>query len=65
MVFHSFRHSFKDHARNSGITTEVHHAITGHSAGNVGDNYGGEVYPLRPLVDAMKRYQVQGLYLLN
>lgn len=63
MVFHSFRHCFKDHARNSGIATEVHHAITGHSSGNVGDNYGGDVYPLRPLVEAMDKYQVQGLAL--
>lgn len=63
MVFHSFRHSFKDYARNAGIPTEVHHAITGHSSGNVGDNYGGETYPLRPLVEAMEAYRVTGLVL--
>ena len=40
-VFHSYRSSFKDMCRRAGIRSEVHHAFTGHSTGNVGDkSYG-------------------------
>ncbi|ASJ25979.1 phage integrase SAM-like domain-containing protein [Laribacter hongkongensis] len=39
-VFHSFRHTFKDAARNSGIPKDVHDAFTGHSANDVGSTYG-------------------------
>ena len=60
MVFHSFRHTFKDYARNSDISTEVHHAITGHSMGNAGDNYGGE-FPMLALVKAMDKYSIPNL----
>lgn len=63
MVFHSFRHCFKHYARNSGIPAEVHHALTGHSTGNVGDNYGSDKYPLKPLVESMLKFQVPGLVL--
>lgn len=61
MVFHSFRHTFKDYARNAGIATEIHDAITGHSSGNVSGNYGADNYPLRPLVEAMDKYKITGL----
>ena len=44
VVFHSFRHTFKDMCRDALIPREVHHAITGHSddrgVKNVGDSYG-------------------------
>ena len=63
MVFHSFRHNFKDYARTAGIATEVHNALTGHSSGDVADNYGSDMYPLRPLVEAMQLYKVTGLVL--
>lgn len=36
-------------------------AITGHTSGDVADNYGGLSYPLAPMVEAMMRYKVQGL----
>ena len=36
-VFHSFRGTFKDNCRRAGIAPDVHHALTGHSPGNVGD----------------------------
>lgn len=63
MVFHSFRHAFKHFARYSGIEREVHHEITGHESGDVGDAYGGLSYPLLPLVEGMKTYRVPGLAL--
>jgi integrase len=60
MVYHSFRHTFKDYARFSRIEKEVHDEFTGHEAGDVGSNYGGLEYPLHPLVEGMKRYRVPG-----
>lgn len=61
MVFHSFRHCFKDYARAASIPADVHNALTGHSSGNAADNYGSEKYPLRPLAEAMAKYKVTGL----
>lgn len=63
LVFHSFRHSFKYYARMNNIPDVHQYAIQGHSGGNVGDNYGGSVYPLAPLVDAMSKYQIPNLML--
>lgn len=43
VVFHSFRHTFKDLCRNALISRDIHHAISGHEDGdeqNVGDTYG-------------------------
>lgn len=60
MVFHSFRHTFKDYCRDASIPSEVHNALTGHTSGNAADNYGSDKYPLRPLVEAMTRYKVTG-----
>lgn len=39
-VFHSFRHTFKDLARDAGIPEDMHDALTGHSGGGVGRSYG-------------------------
>ena len=63
MVFHSFRHSFKDYARAAGMPEDVADAITGHRTGSVARGYGGLDYPLAPLVEAMQRYSVPGLVL--
>lgn len=60
LVFHSFRHSFKDFARECGFAKAVNDAITGHESGDVGDDYGGLNYPLRPLVESMALYRVPG-----
>lgn len=65
MVFHSFRHTFKHWARWAGITEEVSDALTGHSDGRVSRTYGDVLYPLGPLVAAMKRYKIPGLALPN
>jgi len=52
-VFHSFRHGFKDACRISGVLSEHHDRLTGHSNNSVGDSYGGEHYPLKPLNEAI------------
>ncbi|MDM5182202.1 site-specific integrase, partial [Massilia sp. DJPM01] len=65
MVFHGFRHTFKDAARDCGIAEDASDAITGHSSASVGRKYGSGTYPLRPLVEAMNRYRIPGLVLPN
>ena len=61
-VFHSFRHTFKNVARQCAIPEDIHDAITGHSSGSggVGRTYGG-AYPLKPLGAAMKKLRHRGL----
>ena len=59
-VFHSFRHTFKHLARLAGIPKEINDAITGHTSGDVADNYGGLSYPLAPLIEGMRSYRVSG-----
>lgn len=54
-VFHSFRHGFKEACRQSGIPKDIHDQLTGHASHDVGDRYGGESYPLPPLVKAISR----------
>jgi integrase len=63
MVFHSFRHNFKDYCREAGIPEDVSDALSGHSSPSVSRQYGGLSYPLRPLVAAMNRYVIPGLVL--
>lgn len=58
IVFHSFRHSFKHYARESGISKSVNDALTGHESGDVADSYGGLDYPLKPLVDGINQYRI-------
>lgn len=52
VVFHSFRHMFKDRCRNAKLERELHHALTGHSTGSVGDEY-GEGFGLLSLKDGI------------
>lgn len=61
LVFHSFRHTFKDGCRECLIPEDVHDALTGHTNANVSRSYGSGLYPLLPLVDAMDRFSVRGL----
>lgn len=59
MVFHSFRHTFKDLCRDAEIEEAVHDALTGHSGANaVARAYGSGQYPLRPLVLAMQKLRL-------
>lgn len=62
-AFHSFRHCFKDYMREVGVAEEVSDALSGHSSGSVSRNYGAGFYPLRPLVEAMDKYEVHGVKL--
>ncbi|MDN7932038.1 site-specific integrase [Burkholderia metallica] len=63
MTFHSFRHTFKDACRAAGVRREVSDALTGHSDGSASSGYGGDFYPLPPLVDAMARIEIAGVRL--
>ena len=58
IVFHSTRHTFKHYARMCGIPKATLDALTGHETGEVGDTYGGENYPVAPLVDGMRQYRL-------
>ncbi|GLZ22654.1 DUF6538 domain-containing protein [Burkholderia plantarii] len=62
-VFHSYRHTFKDVCRECGISKELADAMQGHDDGDSSSEYGGEFYPLRPLVQAITTYQIRGLTL--
>jgi integrase len=55
IVFHSFRHTFKDLCRHAGMPEPVHDALTGHSGTNsVARSYGSDQYPLKPLAEGMQ-----------
>ncbi|MFT0174843.1 DUF6538 domain-containing protein, partial [Paraburkholderia mimosarum] len=54
-TFHSWRHYGKDVLREQGVTEPVADALTGHTTGSIARGYGGEYYPLRPLVEASAR----------
>lgn len=40
MVFHSFRHTFKQYVRHAGIIEGVQRQIMGHGSSDVADDYG-------------------------
>lgn len=54
-VFHSFRHAFKDACREAGVHEEVHDALTGHSGGGVGRQYGSGNLSLAVLHQAIEQ----------
>lgn len=60
LVFHSFRHTFKQYARSASIVEGVQRQIMGHSSSDAADAYGSG-YPLHQIVDGMKLYRVPGL----
>lgn len=60
MVFHSFRHTFKQYARHAGIIEGVQRQIMGHGSLDVADDYGSG-YPLHQVVEGMGLYKVPGL----
>lgn len=59
-VFHSFRHTFKDACRNSGIHQEIHDTFTGHTGNNVGSAYGTGA-SLKQLARQIKELKYEGL----
>lgn len=54
LVFHSFRHTFITALRKAKVMKEHRIAITGHSAGDVHDNYGGS-YPIKLLHEEISK----------
>lgn len=56
LVFHSFRHTYKELCREAGVSEEVHDALTGHSGSTVGRSYGA--VPVKTLVAAMAAIDV-------
>jgi integrase len=62
MVFHSFRHTFKQYARHVGMIEGVQRQIMGHSSSDVADDYGSG-YPQHRVVDGMRQFKVPGLVL--
>ena len=47
-VFHSWRGTCKDMCRRYGVREVIHHAMTGHSTGNVGDTSYGQTLRFMP-----------------
>ena len=60
-TFHSFRHGFKEACRIAEIPKDLHDKLTGHMSSDVGDGYGGDMYPLLPLYTAIKKIVFQSL----
>ena len=60
LVFHSFRHTFKQYARHVGMPDGVQRQIMGHSSGDAAEDYGSG-YPLHNVVEGMRTYRVPGL----
>lgn len=63
MVFHSFRHTFKQHARHVGMIDGVQRQIMGHSPGDTADEYGVSRYSLHQLVEGIGQYRIAGFAL--
>lgn len=59
-VFHSFRHTLKDAARECGIPEDIQRAIMGHSATDVAGNY-GLGFSRRRIVEGMNSIRIPGL----
>lgn len=62
MTFHSFRHTFKQYARQVGMVEGIQRQIMGHSGDDVADDYGSDYY-LHPVVEGMAMFKVPGLKL--
>jgi hypothetical protein len=41
------------------VSKELHDKLTGHQSADVGDGYGGDLYPLMPLYNAIKKIEFQ------
>lgn len=57
VVFHSFRHNFKDMCRDALISRDIHQAITGHAKQTVGDTY-GKGYAIDVKFDQMEKIKL-------
>jgi integrase len=61
LTFHSTRHTVKHFLRAAGVYKEINDYIAGHSLHDVGDDYGGESYPIPPLIEAIDKLVYEGL----
>ncbi|MEM5471479.1 site-specific integrase [Hoeflea sp. AS60] len=59
-AFHSFRHSFEDACRDSGISSELMNALQGHTEGGMAARYGSG-FSLQRLAEAMEKLEYPGL----
>lgn len=59
-VFYSFRHTFKDFARNAGISDPIQRQLMGHASRDVADEY-GDGYDLYRCVTAIQSFHIHGL----
>ena len=66
LVFHSFRHGFKDALRAAGVSEDVNDALTGHAGGGtVGRTYGAKDMLKRfGLPSSMMQYQSSAILAL-
>lgn len=62
MVFHSFRHTFKDAMREIDAPEGLQRQLMGHAGKGVADGY-GDGFSTRRLVEVMRRYEVPGFKL--
>ena len=60
LVFHSFRHTFKDALRDAGVPEDIQNRLMGHSSNHVGESY-GHGYKPAALFDAIERLRFTGL----
>jgi integrase len=69
IVFHSFRHGFKDAARAARVSEDLHDALTGHAGSSVGRTYGSRDmvrrFGLETLADGVNKVKYSGLDLSN
>ena len=56
--YHAFRHTFKTACRQADVEEETHDALTGHSGGGIGRDYGE--YPLSTLNRAIQKVRFPG-----
>lgn len=59
-TFHSFRHSFEDACRDSGVPRDVMYALQGHEDPGMGDRYGSG-YAVSALNEHLQRVSYSGL----
>lgn len=59
IVFHSFRHTFKDACREAGIERDVHDKLTGHADSSVSASYGSG-FSLARLNEEMQKIRYAG-----
>lgn len=58
--FHAFRHTFKTACRAAEVREDVHDAITGHTGGGIGRDYGRfPLEALKPAIDRVRYSEVR------